>query len=157
MLGNWATDRLNMLIAPTITMTMEITMATMGRLMKNFDIEFTFPSFPRQMAWGSPARLDVPSAHPRQPRVRPASVRPRQSTGRRPGRPPLPFGYSPCSRRPAPRLDSRLAAPRLHAEVQARRPAGLGRPRELCHTRRGAEYFQDSEKARRSELRPCSD
>src|SRR6267378_4102961 len=63
MLGNWATGRLNMLIAPTITMTMEMTMATMGRLIKNFDIEFTFPSFPRQMAWGSPARLDVPSAH----------------------------------------------------------------------------------------------
>src|SRR5882672_5843785 len=38
MLGNWATGRLNMLIAPTITMTMEMTMATMGRLIKNFDI-----------------------------------------------------------------------------------------------------------------------
>src|SRR6267143_4139485 len=38
MLGNWAMGRLNMLIAPTITITMEITMATMGRLIKNFDI-----------------------------------------------------------------------------------------------------------------------
>src|SRR6267378_2304617 len=38
MLGNWATGRLNMLIAPTITMTMEMTMATMGRLIKNFDM-----------------------------------------------------------------------------------------------------------------------
>src|SRR5207302_304727 len=38
MLGNWATGRLNMVIVPTITMTMEITMATMGRLIKNFDI-----------------------------------------------------------------------------------------------------------------------
>src|SRR6266436_104431 len=38
MLGNWAMGRLNMLIAPTITMTMEMTMATMGRLIKNFDI-----------------------------------------------------------------------------------------------------------------------
>src|SRR4029077_5476597 len=38
MLGNWAMGRLNMLIAPTIIMTMEITMATMGRLIKNFDM-----------------------------------------------------------------------------------------------------------------------
>src|SRR5437899_2713836 len=38
MLGNCATGRLNMVIVPTITMTMEITMATMGRLIKNFDI-----------------------------------------------------------------------------------------------------------------------
>src|SRR4029077_672924 len=38
MLGNWATGRLNMVIVPTITITMEITMATMGRLIKNFDI-----------------------------------------------------------------------------------------------------------------------
>src|SRR5712664_3595145 len=38
MFGNWAMGRLNMLIAPTIIMTMEITMATMGRLIKNFDI-----------------------------------------------------------------------------------------------------------------------
>src|SRR6266446_1273898 len=38
MFGNWAMGRLNMLIAPTIIMTMEMTMATMGRLIKNFDI-----------------------------------------------------------------------------------------------------------------------
>src|SRR6266851_3908468 len=38
MLGNWATGRLSIVIVPTITMTIEITMATMGRLMKNFDI-----------------------------------------------------------------------------------------------------------------------
>src|SRR5271167_2096612 len=37
MLGNCATGRVRMVSAPTITMTMEITMATMGRLMKNFD------------------------------------------------------------------------------------------------------------------------
>src|SRR5580704_6264764 len=37
MLGNWATGRLRIVIIPTITMTMEITMATMGLLMKNFD------------------------------------------------------------------------------------------------------------------------
>src|ERR1700733_3620091 len=30
--------RLKMVMVPTITMTMEITIATMGRLMKNFDI-----------------------------------------------------------------------------------------------------------------------
>src|SRR6266403_1288965 len=38
MLGNWAMGRLSMLIPPTITMTIEITMATMGRLIKNFDM-----------------------------------------------------------------------------------------------------------------------
>src|SRR5260370_24558047 len=38
MLGNWATGRLSMVIVPTITRTMEIPMATMGRLMKNFDM-----------------------------------------------------------------------------------------------------------------------
>src|SRR5216684_7819601 len=38
MLGNWAMGRLNMVIVPTRTKTIEITMATMGRLMKNFDI-----------------------------------------------------------------------------------------------------------------------
>src|SRR6266849_8685048 len=38
MLGNWATGRLSIVIVPTITMTREITMATMGRLMKNLDI-----------------------------------------------------------------------------------------------------------------------
>src|SRR5271165_7159694 len=39
MLGNCATGRAKMVSVPTITMTMEITMATMGRLMKNFDME----------------------------------------------------------------------------------------------------------------------
>src|SRR5216683_7729346 len=38
MLGNWATGRARMVREPTSTMTMEITIATMGRLMKNFDI-----------------------------------------------------------------------------------------------------------------------
>src|SRR5215472_8735193 len=38
MFGNWATGRLNIVIAPTISSTIEITIATMGRLMKNFDI-----------------------------------------------------------------------------------------------------------------------
>src|SRR5580704_7274593 len=38
MLGNCATGRLSIVMVPTITITMEITMATMGRLMKNFDI-----------------------------------------------------------------------------------------------------------------------
>src|SRR5271168_853503 len=36
--GNCATGRVRIVSAPTITMTMEITMATMGRLMKNFDM-----------------------------------------------------------------------------------------------------------------------
>src|SRR4029077_21248719 len=38
MLGNCAIGRLRIVMAPTITMTMEITIATMGRLIKNFDI-----------------------------------------------------------------------------------------------------------------------
>src|SRR5580658_6248377 len=38
MLGNCATGKLNTVSAPTNTMTIEITMATMGRLMKNFDM-----------------------------------------------------------------------------------------------------------------------
>src|SRR5277367_561234 len=39
MLGNCATGKLRMVRVPTSTSTIEITMATMGRLMKNFDIE----------------------------------------------------------------------------------------------------------------------
>src|SRR5580700_11632650 len=38
MLGNCATGKLRMVRVPTSTSTMEITMATMGRLIKNFDI-----------------------------------------------------------------------------------------------------------------------
>src|SRR5580692_6035627 len=38
MLGNWATGKVRMVSVPTITKMMEITIATMGRLMKNFDI-----------------------------------------------------------------------------------------------------------------------
>src|SRR5271163_3621958 len=38
MFGNCATGKLSMVMAPTITKTMEITMATMGRLIKNFDM-----------------------------------------------------------------------------------------------------------------------
>src|SRR5712692_5855889 len=38
MLGNWAMGRFSMVIVPTRTNTMEITIATMGRLIKNFDI-----------------------------------------------------------------------------------------------------------------------
>src|ERR1700736_6729110 len=40
MLGNWATGKLRIVSAPTNTMTMEMTMATIGRLMKNFDIGY---------------------------------------------------------------------------------------------------------------------
>jgi hypothetical protein len=35
---------------PRITMTIEITMATMGRLMKNFDMAFTLPVPSRRLA-----------------------------------------------------------------------------------------------------------
>src|SRR5271156_4001270 len=37
--GNCATGKLKMVRVPTSTRTIEITMATMGRLIKNFDIE----------------------------------------------------------------------------------------------------------------------
>src|SRR5580692_257017 len=40
MFGNCATGKLSTVSAPTSTMTMEITMATMGRLMKNFDMGY---------------------------------------------------------------------------------------------------------------------
>src|SRR5713101_1882128 len=45
MLGNWAMGRFSMVIVPTRTKTMEITIATMGRLMKNFDIGLPSPDF----------------------------------------------------------------------------------------------------------------
>src|SRR5580700_1750233 len=38
MLGNCATGKVRMVSVPTITKIMETTIATMGRLMKNFDI-----------------------------------------------------------------------------------------------------------------------
>src|SRR5262249_3021040 len=38
MLGNWATGRLKMVSEPTSTRTIDITIATIGRLMKNFDM-----------------------------------------------------------------------------------------------------------------------
>src|SRR6266436_3429984 len=49
MLGNCATGRLSTVMVPTITMTMEITIATMGRLIKNFDIGL--PSFSSRGKW----------------------------------------------------------------------------------------------------------
>ena len=38
MFGNCATGKFTTVNPPTSTMTMEITMATIGRLMKNFDM-----------------------------------------------------------------------------------------------------------------------
>ena len=38
MLGNWATGKLRMVSEPTSTRMIDMTIATMGRLMKNFDI-----------------------------------------------------------------------------------------------------------------------
>ena len=75
-LGNRAIGSPAMVTAPTITIRMEITIATMGRLMKNLDMAVTFPPFPpaRRTAWDSPACRDEPSARPRPPRVRPASI-----------------------------------------------------------------------------------
>src|SRR3989442_14006205 len=45
MLGNCATGRLRIVMVPTITRTIEITIATMGRLIKNFDIELPCLAF----------------------------------------------------------------------------------------------------------------
>src|ERR1700735_2058553 len=49
MLGNCATGRARMVIEPTITNTMEITMATIGRLIKNFDMDLL--SWNRYRKW----------------------------------------------------------------------------------------------------------
>src|SRR5271154_3183234 len=49
MLGNCATGKDKMVIEPTITRTIEITMATIGRLIKNFDMEL--PSWSCQREW----------------------------------------------------------------------------------------------------------
>ena len=45
MSGNCAMGRLVMVTAPRITRRIEITMATIGRLMKNFDIQITVLSW----------------------------------------------------------------------------------------------------------------
>src|ERR1700731_3288664 len=50
MLGNCATGKLRTVSEPTKTMTMEITMATMGRLMKNFDMDHLSLSIHRSLA-----------------------------------------------------------------------------------------------------------
>ena len=47
MLGNCAMGKLKIVMAPISTMRMEITIATIGRLMKNFDIGATWPSVRR--------------------------------------------------------------------------------------------------------------
>src|SRR5271165_5318421 len=45
MLGNCATGKVSMVREPTSTMTIEITMATMGRLIKNLDMELPSRGF----------------------------------------------------------------------------------------------------------------
>src|SRR5271156_5808131 len=45
MLGNWATGKLSMVRPPTSTRMIEITIATMGRLIKNFDMGLPSRSF----------------------------------------------------------------------------------------------------------------
>src|SRR5271163_707698 len=52
MLGNCATGKLSTVSTPTNTMTMEITMATMGRLMKNFDTRHPSLSIRRSLVLG---------------------------------------------------------------------------------------------------------
>src|SRR5580704_3542846 len=49
MFGNWATGKLMIVIVPRTTMTIEITMATMGRLMKNLDM--LLASLRRRAVW----------------------------------------------------------------------------------------------------------
>ena len=53
MFGNWAMGRSDMATRPTITMRIEITMATMGRLMKNRDMAAYL--FSARMAGGAAA------------------------------------------------------------------------------------------------------
>jgi len=44
MLGNWAIGRLNIATRPMVTIRIEMTIATIGRFMKNFDIKgYLFP------------------------------------------------------------------------------------------------------------------
>src|SRR5579864_1977323 len=52
MFGNCATGKLSTVSVPTNTMTMEITMATIGRLMKNFDMGHPSLSIRRSLALG---------------------------------------------------------------------------------------------------------
>ena len=40
MLGNWDTGKVTIVIAPTMTSKIEITIATIGRFMKNFDMNY---------------------------------------------------------------------------------------------------------------------
>src|ERR1700690_2251969 len=59
MLGNWAIGRLRTVSEPTSTRTMEITIATIGQLMKNFDM--TSPAHRFRGEW---FRIDpAPGAH----------------------------------------------------------------------------------------------
>ncbi len=77
MLGNCATGRLVMVTAPTITIRMEITIATIGRSMKNFDIA-QFPS-PEECAGFGVTRVPSlsfcnPSTTTWSPGLRPSSI-----------------------------------------------------------------------------------
>src|ERR1700693_2706794 len=49
MFGNWATGKLMIVMVPRTTMTIEITIATIGRLMKNLDM--LLPSLRRRAVW----------------------------------------------------------------------------------------------------------
>src|ERR1700693_371277 len=158
MFGNCATGKLMIVIVPRITITIEITIATIGRLMKNLDMAFTLPApshYPAHMASGLLAHRDAPSALPRPPRVLPASVRPRLSTGRRHDLQPGPSVCCPCSPHPQQPLDKRLATPKPHAAALATHLSALEPLSEFCRSRRDEEYFPDWEIARQSELTRC--
>ena len=76
MFGNCATGRVSIDTRPTITIRMAITIATMGRLMKNFDITGLLGSPAAEYpAWDSPCApsrtFEVPSETTRSPGFRP--------------------------------------------------------------------------------------
>src|SRR6266487_3732813 len=131
-----------MVIAPTITSRMEITMATMGRLMKNLDMCATFPSSPPQKALGSPACPDELSAHlRRQPvlgvhdgsliaalQLRDRPLRHEQSTLLRSGRRPdfgIPSRAQKVSRVGKHPGDLDRARVRIHLAIREVNPPGV--------------------------------
>jgi hypothetical protein len=141
--------------APTSTRTIEITMATMGRLIKNFDIGLPSVGFRRKwLGVHLHARAHLLHALGHHPLPWFQSVRNNplvaDTVADFDGR------MLTCFRRRPLRLDSCLAALRLRAAGRAARPAALGQQREPCRNRRDAEYFRDWETAQRAELPRCS-
>ena len=77
MLGNWAMGRPTIVTAPTITVTIAITIATIGRLMKNFDIFqlAAFDALAIAIFTGMPSlTFCTPSTTTRSPGLMPCSI-----------------------------------------------------------------------------------